>query len=170
MEDERAEKMMEKLNEYLINATPEQLEKDWEELKQYNQFGPEMAEILENAKTRILKQNGLDFKDEVIITLNDEVDFYRERCKRLEKETDYALSEDLNVYPVTIIMDRYGGCYSGALWLAFNDFYYEIPGEVDGSDVECMMYWEEADKSKIGFGSSIQEAYQDLVKKLKQQQ
>ena len=36
------------LREYLDNATPEQLEKDWEELEPFNGFGPDAAEYLQN--------------------------------------------------------------------------------------------------------------------------
>jgi len=39
-------KILQKLDEYLDNTTPEQLAADWEELKQYNQEGPEMLDCL----------------------------------------------------------------------------------------------------------------------------
>jgi len=39
-------KILQKLDEYLNNATPEQLDADWEKLKQYNQEGPEMLDCL----------------------------------------------------------------------------------------------------------------------------
>lgn len=39
-------KILQKLDEYLDNASPEQLAADWEELKQYNQEGPEMLDCL----------------------------------------------------------------------------------------------------------------------------
>ena len=39
-------KILQKLDEYLDNATPEQLAADWEESKQYNQEGPEMLDCL----------------------------------------------------------------------------------------------------------------------------
>lgn len=38
--------ILQKLEEYLNNASEEQLKKDWEELKQYNQSGPEMLDCL----------------------------------------------------------------------------------------------------------------------------
>lgn len=50
-------KILKKLNEYLENASEEQLKKDWEELEQYNQYGPDALEFLnraeENAKRRL---------------------------------------------------------------------------------------------------------------------
>lgn len=43
--------ILEKLNEYLSNATPEQLAADWEELKKYNsmEYGPYIEDVLDNA-------------------------------------------------------------------------------------------------------------------------
>lgn len=35
------------LREYLDNATPEQLKRDWEELEPFNAFGPDAAEYLQ---------------------------------------------------------------------------------------------------------------------------
>lgn len=36
----------EKLLENLANMTPEEKEKEWKELKEYNEIGPEVEEIL----------------------------------------------------------------------------------------------------------------------------
>lgn len=73
---------------------------------------------------------------------------------------------DNGPYPITIVLDRYGGAYSHAMWLAFNCTRDEIPECIDGFDADCMFYWEEmADKSEIGFGSTPDEAYEDLYKK-----
>ena len=38
----------EKLVENLASMTPEEKEKEWEELKKYNKIGPEIEEILKN--------------------------------------------------------------------------------------------------------------------------
>lgn len=46
--------ILEKLNAYLASATEEQLQSDWEELKQYNVSGPMMHDVLEAASQRIL--------------------------------------------------------------------------------------------------------------------
>ena len=42
----------EKLLKYLSSITPEEKEKDWEELKKYNEIGPKVEEILK------IKQHG----------------------------------------------------------------------------------------------------------------
>lgn len=35
------------LEEYINNTTPEQLKKDWAELEKYNQFGPNIEDCLD---------------------------------------------------------------------------------------------------------------------------
>jgi hypothetical protein len=74
-----------------------------------------------------------------------------------------------NAYPVTVVMDRYGGTYSGAKWLAFNVDPQYVPEEVGGSDPEESIYWLEHKDSEfpIGKGSTPDNAIQDLIKKLK---
>ena len=39
-------KLLDELLEYLSNATPEQLEKDWEELEPLSHIGPEAEEFI----------------------------------------------------------------------------------------------------------------------------
>lgn len=69
-----------------------------------------------------------------------------------------------DIYPVTIISDRYGGTYSGAPWLAFNLDPEDIPEDVSGDDVECMMFWEwhRQEDLPVGRGATPDEALQDL--------
>lgn len=40
-------KIIQGLEEYFANTSEEQLKKDWEELEQYNQYGPEIEDCLE---------------------------------------------------------------------------------------------------------------------------
>ena len=59
----------------------------------------------------------------------------------------FALEEKLNsnaIYPCTLVMDRYGGTYSGSKWLAFNCDPIDVPQPVGGSDTEEMEFWEVA--------------------------
>lgn len=51
--------ILQALQDYLDNASPEQLEKDWEELEQYNQYGPDMEELLEKARNRIINEQNI---------------------------------------------------------------------------------------------------------------
>lgn len=44
---EQHSKLLQGLQDYLDNTSPEQLEKDWKELEKFNQYGPDMEECLE---------------------------------------------------------------------------------------------------------------------------
>ena len=44
---EQCSKLIQGLKDYLNNTSPDQLEKDWQELEQFNQYGPDMEECLE---------------------------------------------------------------------------------------------------------------------------
>jgi len=41
--------ILEDLKKYLANATQEELDKDWDELKEYNKIGPEVSAFVVNA-------------------------------------------------------------------------------------------------------------------------
>ena len=72
-----------------------------------------------------------------------------------------------DIHPLTIITDRYGGCYSGGKFLAFNLEPWQVPKGVDGSDLDCADFWnEEAKGYAIGKGDTVQEAINDLACKL----
>lgn len=47
--------ILQKLEEYFRNTPKEQLDKDWEELKKYNEIGPDIDEFLKSAKESIKK-------------------------------------------------------------------------------------------------------------------
>lgn len=68
-------------------------------------------------------------------------------------------------YPTTIIQDRYNGTYSGAEWLAFPMDYYQVPREIDGDDIECIMFWESYN-GEVGKGSTPELAMANLVAKM----
>lgn len=73
---------------------------------------------------------------------------------------------EVDIYPCTVIMDRYGGTYSGGLWVALNEDYHKIPMTgPDGSDMDCMNFWEEYPRP-YGKGETPGEAIKDLKKKL----
>lgn len=69
---------------------------------------------------------------------------------------------------VTIIADRYNGTWSGGKFTAWNMPLCKIPYEVVDNDVPCREFWYlTAKEYLIGIGDTVQEAYDDLVKKLK---
>lgn len=65
--------------------------------------------------------------------------------------------------PLTIIHDRYEGCYSGGKFLAFPMSHWEIPDGVDDGDFECRDFWRNFD-GYVGRGNTVQEALDDLIK------
>lgn len=69
-------------------------------------------------------------------------------------------------YPCTIVCDRYSGSYSGGIWTAWPMYHWEIPQEIEGSDPECMKFWNEYDKSFVGIGNTPDSAMMDLELKL----
>ena len=74
--------------------------------------------------------------------------------------------EECVLYPLTVISDRYSGCYSGAKFTAWPLVYDMMPKGPDAGDIECSSFWEDADKSLIGMGSTVQEAVNDLLDKV----
>ena len=47
--------ILQKLEDYLNSTSKEQLEKDWEEIKQYQNIGPTMDEYIEYVERRFKK-------------------------------------------------------------------------------------------------------------------
>ena len=45
-EKEHCSKLIQGLQNYLNNTSPEQLEQDWKELEKFNQYGPDIEECL----------------------------------------------------------------------------------------------------------------------------
>jgi hypothetical protein len=68
------------------------------------------------------------------------------------------------LYPITIIKDRYLGTYSGAKWLAFNMYPEQVYTlDVNGDDISCNWFWSgEANSYIIGKGLTPNDALADL--------
>ena len=82
-----------------------------------------------------------------------------------------------DIYPLTIIYDRYGGTYSSGKYTAWNQFHYAIPESIDGDDMTCGYFWWNEfkqgamrgfmnEKVFVGFGNTIEEAIDDLKNRL----
>ncbi len=74
------------------------------------------------------------------------------------------------MYPVTIIMDRYHGAYSGGAWLAFDLDSDSLPSYGSGGDTDEMNFWCDANKAEhylIGRGETPNEALEDLERRVK---
>ena len=69
-----------------------------------------------------------------------------------------------NIYPLTVVRDRYEGKYSGGCFLAFNEFSWNVPEEIDSDDASCCLFWN-SDRSKeflVGKGVDAVAAILDL--------
>ena len=73
--------------------------------------------------------------------------------------------EAINIYPLTIISDRYGGVYSGARFTAWNEYDSDVPYEASANDMMCGEFWDKT-KKKVGKGNTPNEALEDLYSKL----
>ena len=74
-----------------------------------------------------------------------------------------------NIYPMTIIKDRYSGMYSHGKYTAWNVEFDEMPKEIIGGDEVCENFWWENDvyeKYIVGLGDTPKDAEKDLLNKL----
>lgn len=70
------------------------------------------------------------------------------------------------IYPLTIVSDRYTGVYSGGKYTAWNLSASELPDGIDGDDTECMAFWRN-NTIPVGKGRTIGEALANLYVQLK---
>ena len=121
-----------------------------------------------------------------IISDNQFKDFEYERQnaheERRSKMSEYELAQE-DIYPLTVVRDRYNGTYSGASYLAFNLDSNLVPSEVHESDVPCSYFWDLIDGGNfvegkvardyrdvvkyVGKGATIEDAVVDLYRKMK---
>ena len=52
---EQHSKLIQGLQDYLENTSPEQLEQDWKELEKFNQYGPDIEECLNLGKQHCIE-------------------------------------------------------------------------------------------------------------------
>lgn len=74
-----------------------------------------------------------------------------------------------DLYPITIIKDRYNGVYSGGKWTAWNCRPWRVPEDIFEDDVSCMEYWnksEHYDDPFCGVGETIEDAIEDLQRNI----
>ncbi len=71
-EKEQHSKLLQGLQDYLDNTSPEQLEQDWKELEKYNQYGPDMEECLKLGKQHCMEM----MKNEELGILIDKFNTY----------------------------------------------------------------------------------------------
>ena len=71
-----------------------------------------------------------------------------------------------DIYPLTVIADRYTGTYSGGAYLAFNLEFNEIPRAVVGADVICRYFFYNNKDLVYGRGNTPDEAIKDLARRI----
>ena len=82
---------------------------------------------------------------------------------------------DLEMYPIAVVQDRYGGCYSKGEWLVIsktthleNGAYRIIrclDGDPHGEDFDAQLFWRDPPEW-IAAGKTPEEAIANLRKKL----
>ena len=113
-----------------------------------------------------------------------EFEYERQKAReeRRSKMSEFELAQE-DIYPLTVIRDRYNGTYSGASYLAFNLDSNLVPSEVHDSDVPCSYFWDLIDEGNfvegkvardyrdvvkyVGKGATIEDAVIDLYHKMK---
>lgn len=68
------------------------------------------------------------------------------------------------IYPLTVVADRYNGTYSGGAFTAWNHRYHEIPLDIDCDDLTCRDFWwlGKVRKYRVGVGDTIKDAVKAL--------
>lgn len=117
-----------------------------------------LSEIIE-----LFNQNCLVYEDKIEKIFTGYVPLFDEN----KQECEYMEDE---IYPLTILEDRYTGIYSGGKYTAWNLEFYEIPRDIVLSDEPCMEFWNDEEKEQkyiVGKGETVSEALADLYIKLK---
>ena len=70
-----------------------------------------------------------------------------------------------DIYPVTIVADRYNGTYSGGIFTAWNCYPKDVPEDIEYDDCSCSEFFRSYDKP-YGVGDTPTKAYKDLRRKL----
>lgn len=70
-----------------------------------------------------------------------------------------------DVYPLTVVMDRYNGTYSGGRYTAWNLDFDKVPVAIACDDVCCYEFWL-TNKVTVGKGQTMDDAVADLISKL----
>lgn len=98
------------------------------------------------------------------------------RCEDLRRLPEYnKLADEYQksvneIYPITIISDRYTGTYSGGKWTAWPLDPDNLPDGIFGGDIECAVAWrnlkEDRKRGKLAFGvgNTPEGALSDLIR------
>ncbi len=70
-----------------------------------------------------------------------------------------------DIYPLTIVADRYTGTYSGGTYTAWPLKTEDLPSEIESDDVSCSEFFNTYDKP-YGVGNTPNDALMDLARKM----
>ena len=73
----------------------------------------------------------------------------------------------MDIYPLTIVRDRYRGTYSGGKYTAWNLRPDEVPAQIFWDDCGCADFFDSTEKL-YGRGATPEEAIKDLEKRLEE--
>lgn len=72
-----------------------------------------------------------------------------------------------DLYPLTIVNDRYNGTYSGGKYTAWHLEFDEVPNDIAMDDITVNDFWDWEDCNYlVGKGDTIEQAYEDLKSKV----
>lgn len=72
-----------------------------------------------------------------------------------------------DLYPLTIVNDRYNGIYSGGKYTAWHLEFEDVPNDIAMDDITVNDFWGIADlRYLVGKGGTIEQAYEDLKSKV----
>lgn len=80
----------------------------------------------------------------------------------------YDNSKEFDLYPLTIVRDRYCGCYSGGEFTAWNLYPEDIPEEIYADDIGCSIFFSHT-KIVYGRGKTPDDAIMDLINRLEKE-
>lgn len=73
--------------------------------------------------------------------------------------------KEKELYPLSIVKDRYNGTYSKGTYTAWNLHLKDVPQDIEDEVEHCRQFWDD-NTFAVGLGGSANEAAQDLYEKL----
>lgn len=119
----------------------------------------ELGKIISEDEDRLREWAGDDWYKPMVDTTNKVASIINSN-----NTTDKELP---NIYPLTVVNDRYNGTYSGGEYTAWARYPEDIPEAVFGDDISCEKCFRTTHRI-YGCGATPNEAVIDLAKRLKE--
>lgn len=124
----------------------------------------ELGKIISEDKDRLREWLGGDWYKSMVDTTNKVADIINRNNITDKEISDKELPD---IYPLTIVNDRYSGTYSGGEYTAWARYPEDIPKAVFGDDTSCWDYFRTT-RDIYGRGDTPNEAIIDLEKRSKE--